>query len=54
MPFVYIVASGCKNLDVLKYFLNNGSSINETDELGLSALMYAIKENSMKLVRFIL
>ena len=53
-PLTYLVSKGSKNIEIIKLLLSNGISINETDENGRNALMYAIRQNSRKLVEFLL
>lgn len=51
-PLAYLCQKGSKDFELYNLLLKNGVSINDADEDGLSALMYAIKENSKKMVKF--
>ena len=53
-PLTYLISKGNRNMDLLKLLINNGLLVNEQDENGDSGLIYAIKQNSTRLVKFIL
>ena len=53
-PLTYLVSKGYKNLDLIRLLINHGISVNETDENGYTPLIHAIRQNSKKLVKFLL
>ena len=53
-PLAYLCSQGTKDFELYKTLLRNGVSVNDADEEGVSGLMYAIRENSKKMVRFFL
>lgn len=53
-PLTFAVAKRIKNFELFKIIINNGVSVNETDENGLTPLAHAIKVNSKKMVKFFL
>lgn len=53
-PLTYLVSKGYKNLDLIRLLINQGISVNETDENGYTPLIHAIRQNSKKLVKFLL
>ena len=52
--FLFIIYNGESNIENLKWWISKGSNINETDSEGNSALIYAIKKNNKKIIKFIL
>ena len=53
-PIAYLASEGSKTYASYEALIKAGVSINDTDENGVTALMYAIKENSKALVAFFL
>lgn len=53
-PIAYLAAEGSKDYKTYKRLIDAGISVNDADENGVTALMYVIKQNSKKLVRFFL
>lgn len=53
-PLLYLFSRRIKNLDLIKWYLDHGASINDCDDAGNDALHYAIFNNSKKLARFVL
>jgi len=53
-PLTYLIGRGIKNFELFKILINHGVSINDTDDDGCSPLIYAIRNNSKKVVKFFL
>mmetsp|Transcript_3384 Transcript_3384/g.2934 ORF Transcript_3384/g.2934 Transcript_3384/m.2934 type:complete len:162 (+) Transcript_3384:1086-1571(+) len=53
-PFIYLMYKHCRDVPLLKLFLENGASVNDKDEEGWSALVYAIRHNDTELVNLLL
>lgn len=51
---LYLFSKRIKDYDLIKWYLDHGSNINEVDDNGNDALDYSIFNNSKKLARFVL
>ena len=51
---LYLLANGNRNLPIFKRLVDEGVSVNETDDDGYTPIIYAIKENATKLFKFLL
>jgi len=51
---IYLLANGNRNLPLFNRLVREGVNVNDTDDDGYTALIYAIKENATKLFKFLL
>ena len=53
-PIVYLASQNCKDRHLINALLKNNVSINEADSHGYTPLVYAIKRNAKRMVKFYL
>ena len=55
-PLIYVILKSASKsvLNIINWYINHGADLNEVDDQGRHALIYAITENSKKVAKFLL